>query len=158
MCFCAAGGAREGGKTNRGYVLFQHLQTGLTTSVAGSKKMKVLFTIVVFNMAYSLVSNSLCISPLYFLSLLSSLLRLCSCKHQCRQFLKALPFELLSMSCVRGQIAAVSHTQYLTQSPELWTHPPPHTVAPLTTSLLPSWQAQSFSKGQPHLNHRGFCP
>lgn len=36
VCFCVAGGAREGGKTNRGYVLFQHLQTGLATSVADS--------------------------------------------------------------------------------------------------------------------------
>lgn len=46
------------------------------------------------------------------------------CKHQRRQLSRALPFYLSSLSCVRGQIAAVSHTQNLTQSPRLWPHPP----------------------------------
>lgn len=94
-----------------------------------------------------------CVSkPLHFLlvfslalSLPSSVLHQCSCKHQCRQLLKALPFDLASVSCVGGQIAAVSHTQYLTQSPELWTHPPPPlcSVAPLTMHVSPPFMASS---------------
>lgn len=130
-CVCVAGG-REAGKTNRGYVLFQHLQTGPATSVTPERKSTA-----------ALYSDPPCcfskFRSLYFpLALL-----LCSCKHQCRQLLKALPFDLPSMSCVRGQIAAVSHTRYLTQSPELWAQPP-CTLAPLTVSPLPSWQAQCF--------------
>lgn len=92
---------------------------------------------------YLAASLNLSISFWYSLSLPSSVLHQCSCKHQCRQLLKALPFDLASVSCVGGQIAAVSHTQYLTQSPELWTHPPLCSVAPLTMHVSPPFMASS---------------
>lgn len=75
-----------------------------------------------------------------------------SCEHQRRQRLNALPFDLAGVSCVRGQTAAVSHTQYLTQSPELWTHPPFEVLLPFH-AYLPSLHGKlsAFSKGQLYL-------
>lgn len=79
----------------------------------------------------------------------------CSCKHQCRQLWRAVPFDLPSLSCVRGQEAVVSHTRYLTQSPELCRPPNPHPNPALLLPLprLPSHRGRlsAFIKGQLHL-------
>lgn len=45
---------------------------------------------------------SLWYSPSLSPTLLPSFLHQRSCKHQCRQLLAALPFDLPSVSCVRG--------------------------------------------------------
>lgn len=130
-------------KTNMGYVLFQHHQTSQTTS--GSDEM----------IQFALFACSRSSKK----SLSLALLHQCSCKHHCRQLWRALPFNLLSLSCVKGQIAAVSHTQYLTQSPELCSHPPSELLLPLPHLPSLNGRLSAVSKGQLHLlPNRGLCP
>lgn len=69
--------------------------------------------------------------------------------------LKSSTFDLSSSSCVRGQIAALSHTQYLNSLTRPLPGPdPPHTPTQLLPlPCLPSLDGKliAFSKGQLHL-------
>lgn len=126
LCCCS-----EMLKKNRGYVLLQHLQTGMTTSVV-----KVHFSFLSPHAAF--YSWTWCFSK--FKSLYStSVFSFSSLSTPTVLLQTPMPFDLPDVSCVRGQIAAVSHTQYLTQSPELGAPPHPfplHCCSPYHVSPL----------------------
>lgn len=131
-------------KKNRGYVLLQHLQTGMTTSV-------VMVHFSFLSPLAAFYSWTWCLSK--FKSLYStSVFSYSSLSTPSVLLQTPMPFDLPGVSCVRGQIAAVSHTQYLTQSPELGA-PSPSFAPLLFLPRLPSLHGRlrTFSKGQPHL-------